>query len=156
MSARNPMLAYRSGFESTISKPRIVQMLLDGAVAAIQKAIDAFEMEDFARRLETIHNQATKAGAIVHQLRDALDPTFGSEFTDRLGALYDYIGNRLIQANIRKDPQLFAEAKSHLEVIQSAWREMMQSNGSMSLAHSQIAGKTLAASPAEAGINVQV
>ena len=59
---RNPALAYRAGFETTVSKPKIVQLLLDGAVTAIQRAIDAFQLDDFGKRFETIHNQATKAG----------------------------------------------------------------------------------------------
>lgn len=122
---RNPALAYRAGFETTVSKPKIVQLLLDGAVTAIQRAIDAFQLDDFGKRIETIHNQATKAGAIISQLRAALDPGIGGEFAERLGSLYDYIGNQLIKGNIRKDPRLFEEAKSHLEVIQGAWKEML-------------------------------
>ena len=129
MRPQNPLAAYRSGAESTVSKPRIVQLLLDGAVTAIQSAIDAFELEDFGRRMETIHNQSMKAGAIVAQLRDALDLTAGGEFAQRLAALYHYVGDHVVRGNLQKDPVPFHEAKRHLQVIQEAWREMLLQSG---------------------------
>jgi len=82
--ARSAFAAYRSATEATVSKQRIVQMLLDGAVAAIQRAIDGFEIEEFGLRQQTIHNQITKASAIVSQLRLALDLEIGGDFSKKL------------------------------------------------------------------------
>ena len=122
---RSPFAAYRSAAESTVSKPRIVQLLLDGAVSSIQKSVEAFELDDIGARLQTIHNQATKAGAIVAQLRDALDLETGGEFARRLFGLYGYVSHKLVEGNIKKDTAPLLEAQRHLRVIQEAWREML-------------------------------
>ena len=123
--ARNAFAAYRSATEATVSKHRIVQMLLDGAVLAIQRSIDGFEIEEFGLRQQTIHNQITKAAAIVNQLRVALDLEVGGDFARKLFGLYGYIGDHLIQGNVRKEPGPLREAQRHLKVIQEAWREML-------------------------------
>ena len=131
--ARTAYAAYRSATEATVSKQRIVQMLLDGAVVAIQRSIDGFDIEDFGVRQQTIHNQITKAAAIVSQLRVALDLEVGGDFSRKLFGLYGYIGDHLIQGNIRKEPEPLREAQRHLKVIQEAWREMLaaQTTGSV-------------------------
>jgi flagellar protein FliS len=123
--ARTAFAAYRSASEATVSKQRIVQMLLDGAVVAIQRAIDGFDIEEFGLRQQTIHNQITKAAAIVSQLRLALDLEIGGDFSKKLFGLYGYIGEQLIQGNLRKESEPLLEAKRHLSVIQEAWREML-------------------------------
>ncbi|NBP23442.1 MAG: flagellar export chaperone FliS [Proteobacteria bacterium] len=123
--ARTAFAAYRSATEATVSKQRIVQMLLDGAVVAIQRAIDGFDIEEFGLRQQTIHNQITKAAAIVSQLRLALDLEIGGDFSKKLFGLYGYIGEQLIQGNLRKESEPLLEAKRHLAVIQEAWREML-------------------------------
>ena len=155
---RNPFAAYRTAVESTVSKPRIVQMLLDGAVAAIQNAIEAFKVEDIGVRFETIHNQTTKAGAIVSQLREALDFDSGGELASRLGGLYVYIGNQLIRGNIRKDPSLLEEAKRHLEVIQGSWREMLTQSSphALSPARASVQREKSDLATAVAGFSIQV
>jgi flagellar protein FliS len=123
--ARTAFAAYRSATEATVSKQRIVQMLLDGAVVAIQRAIEGFDIEEFGLRQQTIHNQITKAAAIVSQLRLALDLEIGGDFSKKLFGLYGYIGEQLIQGNLRKESEPLLEAKRHLTVIQEAWREML-------------------------------
>ena len=123
--ARTAFAAYRSATEATVSKQRIVQMLLDGAVVAIQRAIEGFDIEEFGLRQQTIHNQITKAAAIVSQLRLALDLEIGGDFSKKLFGLYGYIGEQLIQGKLRKVSEPLLEAKRHLTVIQEAWREML-------------------------------
>lgn len=155
---RIPLLAYRSAAESTVSKPRIVQMLLDGAVTSIQNAIEAFDVEDIGVRFETIHNQTAKAGAIVAQLRDALDLDSGGDFACRLGGLYVYIGNQLLRGNIRKDRTLLEEARRHLQVLQESWREMLTKSSPhpLSAARVVVERETAGMAPAASGFSIQV
>lgn len=133
-------------------------MLLDGAVSAIDKAIDAFGLDDFGRRMEIIHNQSSKAGTIVSQLRDALDLESGGEFAHRLAGLYCYVGEHIVRGNLRKDPTPLHEAKRHLQVIQEAWREML-TQGGQPLPQSRSAGGTGQKAPVpalQARFSVQV
>lgn len=149
--ARSAFAAYRSATEASVSKQRIVQMLLDGAVLAIQRAIDGFAIDDFGLRQQTVHNQITKAAAIVSQLRLALDLEVGGDFSRKLFGLYGYIGEHLIQGNLRKDSAPLKEAQRHLQVIQEAWREMLAAQlvGSMT----ESAGTRPASAPATERVN---
>lgn len=133
-------------------------MLLDGAVGAIQKAIEAFDSDDIVIRIETIHNQTTKAGTIIAQLRDALDFDSGGEFAARLGGLYVYIGNQLMRGNIRKDRSMLEEAKRHLEIIQQSWREMMTRSAAPAFASATSPARVGEGflAPSGAGFSIQV
>jgi flagellar protein FliS len=48
----------------------------------------------------------------------------GAELVGNLSALYDYICQRLMFANLRNDPTLLDEADRLLDNIGSAWREI--------------------------------
>jgi flagellar protein FliS len=48
----------------------------------------------------------------------------GAELVTNLSALYDYIAQRLMYANLRNDPALLDEADRLLDNISSAWREI--------------------------------
>lgn len=134
-------------------------MLLDGAVASIQNAIKAFDFEDIGVRFETIHNQTGKAGAIVAQLREALDLDSGGDFASKLEALYVYIGNLLLRGNIRKDQALLQEACRHLRVIQESWREMLTNSSPHSIAFAPktvVDRMTVGGATSSSGFSVQV
>lgn len=154
--ARSAFAAYRSAAEASVSKQRIVQMLLDGAVMAIQRAIDGFGIDDFGQRQQLVHNQITKAAAIVSQLRLALDLEAGGEFARKLFGLYGYIGEHLIQGNLRKDPEPLKEAQRHLKVIQEAWREMLVEQMAGSVAESAGTRPTSAPSTERVNFNMSV
>jgi flagellar protein FliS len=46
----------------------------------------------------------------------------GAELVANLSALYDYVSQRLLYANLRNDPALLDEADRLLDSISSAWR----------------------------------
>lgn len=48
----------------------------------------------------------------------------GAALVANLMALYDYIGQRLLLANLRNDPALLDEAERLLDTVSSAWREI--------------------------------
>ncbi|MDD5335621.1 MAG: flagellar export chaperone FliS [Rhodoferax sp.] len=48
----------------------------------------------------------------------------GAALVANLLALYDYIGQRLLLANLRNDPALLDEAERLLETVSSAWLEV--------------------------------
>jgi flagellar secretion chaperone FliS len=154
--ARTAFAAYRSASEASVSKQRIVQMLLDGAVVAAQRAIDGFDIDDFGLRQQTVHNQITKAAAIVSQLRVALDLELGGDFSRKLFGLYGYIGDHLIQGNIRKDPAPLKEAQRHLQVIQEAWREMLAAQLAGSVAEPASTRPTSAPATERVNFNMSV
>jgi flagellar protein FliS len=103
------------------SPQRLMVMLYDGAVKAVYAARSALARGDVAGRGSAI----TKAIAIVDEgLRPALDLKSGGELATNLAALYDYIVNRLLYANLRQDEASLEEAGRLLSDLKGAWEAL--------------------------------
>lgn len=118
----------RVGVETGVdsaSPHQLIVMLFDGAKAAIAMARHHLAVNDVAAKGQAI----SKAISIVDNgLKAGLDAQAagpaGGELVANLSALYDYIIQRLMYANLRNDPALLEEADRLLESIGSAWREI--------------------------------
>ncbi len=107
---------------SDASPHQMIQMMLDGAVARVAAARGAIEAGETARKGEFIG----KAIGLVEGLRVSLDTAAGGEIADNLLALYDYMGRRLLEANLRSDIGILDEVASLLRELQTGWRELGQ------------------------------
>lgn len=96
----------------------LVQMLLDGAIARIAAAKGAMQAGETARKGDLIG----RAIGMVDGLRTGLDLSQGTELAANLEALYDYMGRRLLEANLRNDPGALDEVASLLRELQAGWR----------------------------------
>ncbi len=100
---------------------RLILMLFDGALLAIAQAEVAIEQRNIPKRAAAIN----KAIAIVIEgLRASLDMEVGGELADRLAALYEYIAERLMQANASNQTAPLKECASLLRTLREAWAEM--------------------------------
>jgi flagellar protein FliS len=121
----NPLDAYqRLEVETGVaaaSPQRLVVMLYEGAVKAVNAARAALARGDVAGRGAAI----SKAIAIVDEgLRPALDLNAGGEIAANLAALYDYIVNRLLYANLKQDEASLDEAGRLLSELKGAWEAL--------------------------------
>lgn len=112
------------------SPHQLITMLFDGVATTIQTAKLHMERHDVAAKGKAI----SKAINIIDNgLKAALDPhaggATGAALVADLSALYDYINQRLMFANLRNDPELLDEAARLLENIASAWREIAPQAG---------------------------
>lgn len=124
-SARNPAAAYSQvSLESAVkgADPHgLILLLFEGAASAMSLALLHLRNGDHALRSSNI----SKAIDIVtNGLKAALDISAGGELAVRLSALYDYIVNRLLWANMKNDEGALEEAKTLLGEIHSAWAEI--------------------------------
>jgi flagellar protein FliS len=101
---------------------RLVQLMLDGAVARVAQAKGALEADDVPLKCELIG----KAINLVEGLRACLDEERGGEIAQNLAALYEYMARRLVAANAFNDGEILKEVGSLLQELQSGWREMGQ------------------------------
>lgn len=104
---------------------QLITMLFDGAKTAIAMARHHMANQDIRAKGSAI----SKAINIVENgLKASLDAEAGgragAELVANLSALYDYIAQRLLYANLRNDPTLLDEAEQLLESIGSAWRDI--------------------------------
>lgn len=103
---------------SEASPHQLVQMMLDGALARIAGARGALDNGDIPLKGELIG----KAIGLVEGLRVSLDLDKGGELASNLSALYEYMGRRLLEANLQNDGAVLDEVASLLRELQSGWR----------------------------------
>ena len=103
------------------SPHKLILMLLEGAMTAIASA--AVHMQ--AREIEKKGNAISKAIMIIENgMRASLDKSAGGEIATSLDSLYDYMGRRLMIANLNNDPAILKEVHGLLADIKSAWDEI--------------------------------
>lgn len=99
---------------------RIIQMLMQGALDRLAKAKGQIERRDLAGKSETI----TRASAIIMSLSASLDMDVGGEVAQNLASLYDYMNNRLQDANVSLDTKAIDEVSFLLSEIKEAWDQI--------------------------------
>lgn len=107
------------------SPHQLITMLFAGAKTAITMARHHMAHKEIAAK----GNAISKAINIIDNgLKASLDAEAGgkagAELVANLASLYDYITQRLMQANLRNDPALLDEADRLLDSVSSAWREI--------------------------------
>lgn len=99
----------------------LILMLLEGAVISVNIAKMQMEQGNVAEKCAAI----SKALAIIDEgLRASLDMKAGEGIAENLDALYEYMGNRLITANIHNQTEPLDEVARLLGEIKSAWEEI--------------------------------
>ena len=120
MPAPNPYEQYQKNKILTASPAEVTLMLYEGAIKFCNMAIIAIKNKD----IEKAHVNIKKAQRIIEEFRNTLDRQYPvSEDFDRI---YDYIFHKLVQANIKKDPEILEEALVELRDLRDAWKEIMR------------------------------
>lgn len=100
---------------------QLIVMLFDGALLAIAKAEGFMRQGMIAEKGEAI---SRAIDIIANGLRASLDFSAGDELAGRLAGLYDYMGLRLVHANLKNDIGALQEVSRLLGEIKSAWGEI--------------------------------
>lgn len=120
MSVNYAATRYQSVQVGTCTPAKLVQLLLDGALRFASEAQAAMKAGDRARAGERIG----RCHAIVAELLGSLDPSHAPELTENLTGLYGFCMQRLVAANISRDPTLLDEVSSVLTPLRDAWAEL--------------------------------
>jgi flagellar protein FliS len=120
--SRSPTAAYTQVSTDiaveTADPHRLIQMLFDGARVSISMA-----------RIHMMQNEIAEKGTAISRAIDiinngllvSLDIENGGELAERLAALYEYISQRLLWANLKNNVAALDEANQLLGELQSAW-----------------------------------
>lgn len=101
------------------SPHKLVLMLFEGAMVAITTATQAMRTGDIPGKGTAI----SKAINIIDNgLRASLDKDAGGEIAMNLYALYEYMGNRLLLANLKNDQEVLDEVYQLLKGLKEAWQ----------------------------------
>ena len=131
-SSQNNVAQYRkvdvvSGVE-TASPHKLIQMLLDGALAKVHAARGLMQQHEVAAKGE----QIGWAIAIIGSLRGSLDLQAGGSIATNLDALYDYLLRRLLAANLDNDLNALDEVIRLLSEIRAGWNGIRPDQGDVS------------------------
>lgn len=116
----NAALAYGARKVETASPAELVLMLYEGAIKFCNIAMGAIEKKDY----EKANTNIQKARRIVVELQTTLDHKY--KVAEDFDVIYDYIFKTLVQANIKKDPEILEEALKQLRDLRDAWKEIMR------------------------------
>lgn len=100
---------------------RLVLMLFDGAIVAIVSA--QRHMTD-GQIAEKGSNISKAINIITNGLKASLDIDSGGDLATRLAALYDYMSERLLWANMHNQQAPLEEVLSLLRGLRDAWAEI--------------------------------
>jgi flagellar protein FliS len=103
----------------TSSSPHnLIIMLFEGAMIAIASSIQHMQAGDIAKKGACI----SKAISIIDNgLRASLDKKIGGEIALNLDALYEYMSDRLLTANLKNQPAILEEVYALLKGLKDAW-----------------------------------
>ncbi|NMG32174.1 flagellar export chaperone FliS [Aromatoleum evansii] len=103
---------------STADPHKLILMLFDGALLSIGTASVAMENHEIAAKGQAISKAIE---IIVNGLKASLDLNAGGELAARLSALYDYMSERLVYANLHNSRPALDEVHGLLESLREAW-----------------------------------
>lgn len=96
---------------------KLVALLLEGASERIRRAEAFMARGDQATKGKAIG----EACAIIGHLNGSLDHAAGGDIAGNLAALYEYIVQRLTEANLNNDAEALQESLALVAEIESAW-----------------------------------
>lgn len=120
MYGRNLKAYNRTKLEAELlvaSPHRVTQMLFEGLIERLNQAKGHIETRDPAKKAEFIG----KAMGILNGLQGAVDPSYDPELGNRIIGLYDYMKDRLNDANINDDIGAIDEIIRLITPIKEAW-----------------------------------
>jgi flagellar protein FliS len=97
---------------------KLVTILYRAARESVAAAGAALAAGDIPTRSRHI----LKAWEIVHELRGSLDHEQGGEISRKLEELYNYVSQRLLDANAEQSQKALDEAGAVLTILAEAWQ----------------------------------
>ena len=125
MPAANPWKSYRQVATQTAPPGQLILMLFDGALRFLEHGLAGFDRIDPAEANMTIHNNFQRALDIVRELNRSVNLEKGGECAETFRRLYDYFERKIVDSNVRKNPDGVREVVQHLTVMRDAWAAML-------------------------------
>ena len=120
MAPNNGYAAYQTNRILTASPADLTLMLYEGAIKFCNIAIMACEKKE----IEKAHINVRKTDAIIEEFQLTLDHKY--EVAKDFDQVYTYLRQRLLAANLKKDPEILEEVLKHLRTMRDTWKEVMK------------------------------
>ncbi|UII55621.1 flagellar export chaperone FliS [Cytobacillus spongiae] len=104
------------------SPQEITALLYEGCIVALEEAIEAIKQKDYYHTNRLL----TKSNDILYRLDAGINYEAGI-IADQLDALYDYMSEKLIEANMNKDINKIEEVLQILNELSGSWGQAIKS-----------------------------
>jgi len=94
-------------------------MLYNGCLKFIKLAKRAMMEKNFEEK----NTHMIKAQMIIQELRSTLDPDI--ELSQGLEQMYEYLYNRLVEANMKNDVEALDEVVNFVMELRDTWKQVM-------------------------------
>ncbi len=111
---------YKQNSVQTMRPEELTLTLYNGLVKNLMKAEFALTEND----IEVTNNSLVKAQDILYEFVITLDMQY--EVANGLSLLYDYMINRVAEANIKKDVEIVREVLKFAQDLRDTWQEAMK------------------------------
>ena len=116
----NAAEAYKRQQVLTATPEALTLMLYNGALRFMTEGREAIEKKDY----EEANNSLQKAQNIITEFRVTLNMEY--EIAHQLLPLYNYVYDRLVEANMKSDVTQLDEAKAIITELRDAWAQAMK------------------------------
>lgn len=120
MAMNNPYAAYQKNRIETASPAELTLILYEGAIKFCNLALMALEEND----IEKAGHNIVKAENIIVEFMDTLNYKY--EVANDFAAVYQYIYEQLVQANMKKEKEPLEEALNRIREMRDTWKEVMK------------------------------
>ncbi len=111
---------YNNSKVLTAKPAELTLMLYEGSIKFCNIALAAIEAKD----IQKAHTNIVKVQKIIDYLRQTLDMSYpvAQDFEN----IYSYLSQRLVEANMNKDPEILSEVNGHLHSVRDNWKLVME------------------------------
>ncbi len=120
MAINSGYSAYNTNRIMTATPAELTLMLYEGAIKFCNIAIIGVEEND----IEKAHNNIVKVENIIGEFIATLNHKYpvAQDFEN----VYNYLMDRLIEANMKKDKEILEEVLGYLREMRDTWKEVMK------------------------------
>jgi len=117
---QNAAQTYQSNQVTTATPADLTLMLYNGALKFVKQAKSAIEEKNVTKA----HEASLKVQNILYELMSTLNNEY--PISKEFAKLYEYMLQRTIEANIRKDLEILNEVEDLFIQFRDTWKEAMQ------------------------------
>jgi flagellar protein FliS len=120
----NVARSYQQTQYMTANPTKLILMCYEGAISNLKLARDSYGAKDYETKAKALQ----KTMDILHELNASLDMEKGGTIAVNLRALYAYMTQALVEADLKRNMAGFDHILKMLEELESGWREIASGN----------------------------
>jgi flagellar protein FliS len=120
MTYGKTMARYQKTSVETARDIDLIIMCYEKAIQSLTQAQSHYEKDEFEQKAKKLQ----KALDIITHLQGCLDFEKGGQIARNLDALYTYMNKRMLETDIKHDPEGFCDVIKIMDELKGAWEEI--------------------------------